>query len=160
MFLHAGRVRALFKCWRSFCWWHFPLHVPPLFYQLLTVSVVLEGVSVNVAYFLLSGKSRKYMWPLLESSMKPQGPTVNLRSRKIVQSDYELALIQALLYGFPETRPRGCHFHFALAMWRKVQSLWLSKAYQENALVKIFVWLTISLAFVPLPLQKWTLRSY
>lgn len=122
---------------------------PSLFYQLLTVSVVLEGVSLNVAYFLLPGKSRGIYttaFQKFDEALRARGLSSQL---KIVRSDYELALIQALLCVFPGTRHRGCHFHFAQAVWRKVQSLGLAKPYQEDPRVKMFVRQSISLAFVP-----------
>ncbi|KAH9372173.1 hypothetical protein HPB48_010708 [Haemaphysalis longicornis] len=98
---------------------------PSLFYQLLTESVVLEGLSLNVAYFLFPGKSRsKYVtaFQKFDEALRACGRSSQL---KIVRSDYELALIQALLYVFPGTRHRGCHFHFAQAVWRKVRALGL-----------------------------------
>ncbi|CAN7949147.1 unnamed protein product, partial [Ixodes pacificus] len=66
-----------------------------------------------------------------------------------VRTDFELALIQAILFVFPGARHRGCHFHFSQAIWRKVQELGLSKAYRLDTSVAGFVRKTISLAFVP-----------
>lgn len=112
------------------------------------MSVVLEGVSLNVAY-LLPGKSREIYvtaFQKFDEALRACGRSSQL---KIVRSDYELALIQALLYVFLGTRPRGCHFHFSQAVWRKVPSLGLAKPHQEDPHVKMFVPQSISLAFVP-----------
>lgn len=122
---------------------------PTLFYQLLTISVVKEGASFNVAYFLLPGKSREvYIVALthFKEKLDALGSPLCLRT---VRTDYELALIQAFTFVFACTRHRGCHFHFGQAIWRKVQELGLTKAYKDDPTVKSFVRRAISLAFVP-----------
>lgn len=110
---------------------------------------MIEGVSLNIAYFLLPGKSREVYviaFRKFDEALRAYGRSFELR---IVRTDYELALIQAMLSIFPGVRHRGCPFHFAQAVWRKVQSLGLAKAYQEDPQIKMFVRQTISLAFVP-----------
>lgn len=82
---------------------------PSLFYQLLTVSVAFEGVSLSVAYFLLPGKSREIYISVFEKFGEALRACGCSRQLKIVRSDYELALLQALLYAFPgaiSTLPR------------------------------------------------------
>ncbi|KAG0411175.1 hypothetical protein HPB47_011703 [Ixodes persulcatus] len=112
---------------------------PSLFHQLLTISAVKEGVSFNMTYFLLPGKSREAAFDALRAPFL----------LNVVRTDFELALIQAFLFVFPGIRHRGCHFHFSQAIWRQVQDLGLSKAYQEDSSVTLFVRQIISLAFVP-----------
>ncbi|KAG0444304.1 hypothetical protein HPB47_013946 [Ixodes persulcatus] len=122
---------------------------PSLFHQLLTISAVKEGVSFNMAYFLLPGKSREVYVAAFTNFKAAFDALRAPLLLNVVRTDFELALIQAFLFVFPGIRHRGCHFHFSQAIWRKVQDLGLSKAYQEDSSVTLFVRQTISLAFVP-----------
>ncbi|CAN7945386.1 unnamed protein product, partial [Ixodes hexagonus] len=127
---------------------------PSLFYQMLTISVVKERCSFNVAYFLRPGKSRDVYVQAFEHC-RAALTDLNLSvSFDLVRTDFELALIQAILFVFPGARHRGCHFHFSQAIWRKVQELGLSKAYRLDTSVAGFVRKMISLAFVP-PNFQW-----
>lgn len=122
---------------------------PSLFHQVVTISAVKHGVSFNIAYFLLPGKSREVYvaaFSNFKTALDALGKPLSLG---LLRTDFELALIQAFLFVFPGVRHRGCHFHFAQAIWRKVQELGLAKAYQEDPTVTTFVRQTISLAFVP-----------
>ena len=49
-----------------------------------------------------------------------------------VMTDYELALVQSLSLEFSGAALRGCHFHFAECLWRKVQKLGLAEDYRER----------------------------
>ncbi|CAN8005385.1 unnamed protein product, partial [Ixodes hexagonus] len=122
---------------------------PSLFYQLVTISAVKEGLSFNIAYFLLPGKSREVYVSAFTNFKTALDALRAPLSLSVVRSDFELALIQAFLFVFPGIRHQGCHFHFAQAIWRKVQEFGLAKAYQEDSSVTMFVRQTISLAFVP-----------
>lgn len=122
---------------------------PSLFYQLVTMSIVQHGVSFNIAYFLLPGKSREvYVTAFTEFKGAVTGVGSPL-SLAVVRTDFEISLIQALLVVFPGIRHRGCHFHFSQAIWRKVQALGLTKAYADDPSVTTLVRQTVSLAFVP-----------
>ncbi|KAG0443410.1 hypothetical protein HPB47_014952 [Ixodes persulcatus] len=122
---------------------------PSLFHQLLTISAVKEGVSFNMAYFLLPGKSREVYVAAFTNFKAVFDALRAPLLLNVVRTDFELALIQAFLFVFPGIRHRGCHFHFSQAIWRKVQDLGLSKAYQEDTSVTLFVRQTNSLTFVP-----------
>ncbi|XP_064461992.1 uncharacterized protein LOC135372269 [Ornithodoros turicata] len=122
---------------------------PSIFFQVLTVSSVKNGCSVNTAYFLLPGKSREVYVAAFMRFLECLSDH-ELRHRvTVVRTDFEVALIQALLYTFPRATHRGCHFRFGQAIWRKVQVLGLSTAYSDDPSVKAFVRKSVSLAFVP-----------
>ncbi|XP_040077772.3 uncharacterized protein LOC120849598 [Ixodes scapularis] len=106
---------------------------PSLFYQLVTISAVKEGLSFNIAYFLLPGKSREVYVSAFTNFKTALDALRAPLSLSVVRTDFELALIQAFLFVFPGIRHQGCHFHFAQAIWRKVQELGLAKAYQEDS---------------------------
>lgn len=122
---------------------------PSLFYQLTTISIVKDGCSFNVAYFLLPGKYRDVYVEAFEHFRNAVvRPNLSV-SLQLVRTDFEIALLQALLFILPGTRHRGCHFHFSQAIWRNVQELGLSAAYRSDLLVAGFVRKMISLAFIP-----------
>lgn len=64
-------------------------------------------------------------------------------------TDFELTLQQALSICFPQAERKGCLFHFAQAIWRKVQNLGLQTLYKEDQSFKTFINKMIALAFVP-----------
>ena len=46
--------------------------------------------------------------------------------------DFELALQQSVAICFPQAERKGCLFHFAQAIWSKVQGLGLQVLYKED----------------------------
>lgn len=62
---------------------------------------------------------------------------------------YIAALWQALRKALPATRLRGCVFHWAQAVWRKVQALGLSPIYAEKGTVFRCVRSMLALPFLP-----------
>jgi len=66
-----------------------------------------------------------------------------------VLTDFELAIIQAVELTFPTTEVKGCFFHFAQALNRKISTLGLQPAYRQNQDVSEFVRQTVVLALVP-----------
>ncbi|KAL8590463.1 hypothetical protein ACOMHN_011676 [Nucella lapillus] len=67
-----------------------------------------------------------------------------------LMTDFEMGVIAAIRISFPMADVRGCFFHFAQAVWRKVQALGLSGAYRESLEVKTFVRRLAVLPLVPL----------
>ena len=51
---------------------------------------------------------------------------------KVIISDFESGLIDAVRNQFPGATHTGCHFHFTQAVWRKVQHLGLVTAYSNT----------------------------
>ncbi len=66
-----------------------------------------------------------------------------------VLTDFELALQQSVAICFTQAERKGCLFHYAQAVWRKVQSLGLQRLYKEDDDFRAFVNCVIALAFVP-----------
>ncbi|XP_067667517.1 uncharacterized protein [Haliotis asinina] len=51
----------------------------------------------------------------------------------VIQTDFEIAAINAIETVFPNCNIRGCYFHFTQALWRKVQTLGFNEAYQQDS---------------------------
>lgn len=57
--------------------------------------------------------------------------------------------MQSLKLNFPSAKVKGCLYHFAQAIWRKIQSIGLQSSYTDDASYKKFFRKVISLAFIP-----------
>ncbi|KAL8568606.1 hypothetical protein ACOMHN_006270 [Nucella lapillus] len=66
-----------------------------------------------------------------------------------IMSDFESGLIPAVRHNFPNTRHKGCYFHYSQAIWRRVQQLGLQAVYQEDDRVKTFIRKLMAIAFLP-----------
>ena len=74
-------------------------------------------------YALLPNKQRQSynrVFSLLKDAAMTHGLDLDPAT---VLCDFVLAIIQALALNFPNSRHRGCYFHFMQAIWRKVQAL-------------------------------------
>ena len=65
-----------------------------------------------------------------------------------VMTDFELALQQSVAICFPQVESKGSLFHFALAIWRKVEDLGLQVLYKEDDEFRCFV-NSVIVVFVP-----------
>jgi hypothetical protein len=63
--------------------------------------------------------------------------------------DFESSAIEALKEKFPNSRMKGCLYHFAQCIWRRVQEQGLSTKYQESKEVRSWIRRGVSLALVP-----------
>ena len=124
-------------------------HVPRLFYQVFTINAFRHGQQFPLVYGLLPSKSResynRFFMAVKEEAMDRD--VVFAPSE--VMTDYELGLVQSLALSFPGAAIRGCHFHFAQCLWRKVQRIGLVEEYKENPDFRDFIQRSAALAFVP-----------
>ena len=66
-----------------------------------------------------------------------------------ISTDFEMAAIMAFKEVFPEAKVRGCHFHFAQSIIRKVAEFGKKTLYNSNDAVANQVRQLIALANVP-----------
>ena len=123
---------------------------PCLFYQLFTIHCFKHGKLFPMVYFLLPNKRRvtyNNAFLLLKEVSQNYGFTL---MPTYVKPDYELALVQSLQISFPNCTFKGCYYHFAQAIWCKVQNLGLASAYRDTQSdTNKFFRKVISLPFVP-----------
>ncbi|XP_018494115.1 uncharacterized protein LOC108863913 [Galendromus occidentalis] len=123
--------------------------VPHLFLQLYTLHGLYKGEMIPFAYFLLPDKTKetyRRMFVLLKNRANAVGATL---SPSLFQVDFEVAVLKAIEDEFPLANRKGCHFHFAQSIWRKVQQLGLAPHYAEPG-VKRLVRSCTALGLVPL----------
>ena len=66
-----------------------------------------------------------------------------------IVSDFETAFLNTVEKIFPNTRIKGCHFHFGQCVFRHVQQCGLQNMYSESIECNTAVKLLIVLSFVP-----------
>ena len=118
---------------------------PLLFYQVYTIHAIFNGHTIPSVYLLLTSKNAEIY---LRAFNALKDLNTCLAPQKIV-TDFELAAINAFKATFPNVAIKGCFFHFAQAVWRKVQELGLSKAYRENDQLRKAVKNLVALALIP-----------
>ena len=123
--------------------------VPSLFYQLYTVNILKEGVTMPMVYCLMSSKTNSTYTEFLSVL---NNLVIEAHSRlelEIGIIDFELAFITAFSDTFRGTRIQGCYFHFSQALWRKIQKIPSLRAlYSAESSCVLHVKMLISLAFV------------
>ena len=116
---------------------------------LIKLHTFKNGRQFPFVYCLLPGKSRTVYLRVLELIKQKSEDLGHTLAPVEVLTDFELAIIQAVELTFPTTEVKGCFFHFAQALNRKISILGLQPAYRQNQDVSKFVRQTVALAFVP-----------
>ena len=73
--------------------------------------------------------------------------------QRIIQ-DFEKGLVNACLHVFPGVIVKGCYFHYAQWMWRRIQGIGLSVSYRENVDHRNWFRMLLAMPFVPVPHVK------
>lgn len=119
--------------------------VPHLFCQLYTLHGLKSNVAIPLIYALLPDKSRVTYVRLLQK-IKELLPGVTPAS---IMTDFETGMISAITEEFPQSRHRGCFFHFSQCINRKIQSEGLKQRYETDADFALKMRLLAAIAFVP-----------
>jgi len=104
-----------------------------------------------LAYALLPNKSKatyvELFGALRDELIAEYG---DVGTHKTFMVDFEMAAIQALGTVFPDSRVKGCSFHFRQAVYRRVQREGLTSHYEDvDSLVRR--WIRHLLAMTALP---------
>lgn len=118
---------------------------PLLFYQVYTIHVFIAGQAVPAVYALLPNKKKKTYKELLQALLDLE-PSL---SPDTVITDFEQAAIKAFTSVFPHAEQHGCFFHFAQAIFRKIQFYGLQARYEIDSNFALQMRHLSALAFVP-----------
>ena len=124
---------------------------PDTSYQLYTLHGFLHGAAMALVYALLPNKSRSTyveLFQALRNAFLTEFGDVG--NSKTFLVDFEIAAIQALNSVFPDSRVKGCSFHFRQAVYRRVQREGLTSQY-EDAGSGVRRWIRQLLAMTALP---------
>ena len=62
--------------------------------------------------------------------------------------DFELGMIKAMKFLFPNAKILGCHFHFSSAIYHKLVEIGLKANYNEEAKFKEWVRMFMTMSFL------------
>ena len=122
---------------------------PPFYKQIFTIHALLQSKVLPLIYCILIDKKaetytsvfRKIRDLCLEHNL--------ILTPNLITLDFEKGLIVALQQEFPQSRLRGCYFHFCQAVFRQVQKLGFSVDYGNNQELRTKIRMLMALAFVP-----------
>ena len=106
---------------------------PDCAYQLYTIHGFLHGEALPLAWALLPNKTRATYDELFGALHDAMVAQFGDSGQHTVLVDFEQAAIQALRQVFPESRVKGCSFHFRQAIYRRVQQEGLRAQYEEES---------------------------
>ncbi|XP_067668191.1 uncharacterized protein [Haliotis asinina] len=127
---------------------------PKLFYQVISVHAFVLGVMMPLVFGLLPNKSSATYYRFFSLlKEKASGLGYQLKPLYIMQ-DFELGLMKAAGGVFDNVQIKGCYFHYAQSLWRKLQNIGLSIHYQSDSGVRKWFRMLLALPFVPVTQVK------
>ena len=105
---------------------------PEMYRQVYSIHCQVMGYFMPAIVALLPTKdevSYMRMFQILQQAAQRYGMELQ---PNIVNIDFEMAMINTVQQIFPESKIRGCLFHYSQAVWRKVQNLGLTVRYRED----------------------------
>lgn len=127
--------------------------VPTIFKQLYTIHGSVGGNDnsriMPLVYALMSSKSEQCYRRLFQDIINfSEEENIDLQPQFIL-TDFEQAAINAAREEFPGVRNKGCHFHLAQNVYRRVQMSGLSTQYGNNENFSLLIRHIPALAFLP-----------
>lgn len=124
--------------------------IRPPFHQLFSIHAFIKAdgeiKQVPLVFVLMSSRRRPDYSKVLKAILDvlPAVPAV----QEIV-ADFEASVWRAVSSVLPTTTMRGCVFHWTQAIWRHVQELGLSTAYQQDEGTYHYIRQLMALPFLP-----------
>lgn len=119
--------------------------VPQIYYQLLTVFVAHSDTAFPVFYALMTRKTQQ-MYHAVFQFMKTIVPDF---SPECAMADYEEASVSAFTATYPEASLKGCWFHYAQAIVKRLQKTGLKLEYSNVSAVRDVVHCLLGLPLLP-----------
>lgn len=123
---------------------------PGMFTQLYTLHASVHEQMFPLVFCLLPNKSEltyQRMFSLLQEAVRQR---IQLElTPETVMLDFEVAARNAVRAAFPQSRLRGCYFHYTQCIWRKTQACGLAIAYRDEEDIKRLVRRAAVLPLVP-----------
>ena len=121
------------------------------FTQIVVIHGKYHGWILPLVFALSTGKRQnQYRYILQEVATKIRNLNNNF-SPNLIVTDFEVALINAIDAELPQTEKHGCYFHFSQSLMRKISTLGLQVAYQQNPQLQRVVRRMLALGYIPVP---------
>ena len=134
---------------------------PGPYAQFVTIHGLYRGRVLPFAMCLMSGKTIGHYRQFLAYI---KGAVRRATHRDFepgnIVCDFEQALIIAINTELPTTRKCGCYFHFTQNLWRKIQGLGLSGAYQTVPRLEKILRKFMALGYLPVQLIRNNFRLH
>ena len=127
--------------------------------QLFTIHAFEQDKLLPLVFSLSATKSRDFYVTVFEILKREAARIGLIFNPPTIMSDFESGLIPAVRQCFPQSRHRGCHFHFCQAIYRNVQRLGLVGAYDSQPDVRLQVRQLMALAFLPVAVVRITFNN-
>ena len=122
---------------------------PKLYSQLFTIHGLHNGYVVPLVFVLLSSKKSDAYYKLFNKLRDAIAANGEILNPKLIVTDFESGLIDAIKKQFPNALHLGCLFHYTQAVWRHVQAYGLVRSFRKEAEIGKFIKLMMALEFVP-----------
>lgn len=123
---------------------------PRLFSQLFTINADVMGEVFPLVFALLPGKTEEIYHILFQKLTSYASNELGIQlSPRYVMMDFELAVIKASARVFPDSRGKGCLFHFGQSVYRRVVAEGHKQLYDTSEDYSLSVRMLIALAFIP-----------
>lgn len=116
---------------------------PSGFYQLVTIHGYILDKTFPFVYILFKTKRQEDY-----TRAFAQLQTILKLNVKIIITDFELGLVNAIKAVFPYSIQKGCYFHFSQAIWRKIQIYGFVQQYKTYGDFYTTIRKILSLAFI------------
>jgi len=123
---------------------------PDCAYQLYALHGVLHGEAVPLAWALLPNKTTATYAELFNCLHDAMATEFGDSGNHTFLVDYEQAAIKALRHVFPQSRVKGCPFHFRQAVYPRFQQEGLKAQYEDES-SPVRRWIRQLLAMSALP---------
>ena len=117
--------------------------------QLYTVHALQNGHYVPVVFALLSGKTCSIYTMFMRYLVELCSENGCVLAPDNIHIDFESAIMNVITAILPNARIKCCRFHFGQSLWRKIQSLGLSREYKTGTDVGKWLGLFFGLPFLP-----------
>ncbi|XP_041372105.1 uncharacterized protein LOC121385473 [Gigantopelta aegis] len=122
-----------------------------LWCQLYSIHCLVDDVMCHVAYALLPRKSKETYVRLFTLINAAAHTRIGAEpAPRVIQTDFEVAAIQAAQEVYPDADIRGCFFNFSQAVWKNVAEKGLAVEYRTNPDLQRHVRRAAALPLLPL----------
>ncbi|XP_074652694.1 uncharacterized protein LOC141907015 [Tubulanus polymorphus] len=122
---------------------------PTLFEQLYVIHVPLADSAISTVYAFLQRKTQETYEEFLTVLCEKCDEKGLFLSPKTVVIDFELAVLNTTKSVFGDIEIRGCFYHLAQCIYRKIQNLGLATMYRDDKDFQLFCGKLNGLAFLP-----------